>query len=514
MSQRLSDIYLPGYYVAAILVFFSIFQYLQARRRDVGFFPVTIIKPEPMIGCRSSSGLISSYVGAFRWVSDAHSILDEGYSKYKNGIFKISQVDRWHVIISGSQLVEEVRLAPEEKLSLMAAIAERFAFRYTLGQRVVDNHFHIPILRSVLNRNLGAVFSEMRDEIVQSFEELIPSSDEWAGYPAAQISTQIVTRSSNRAFVGLPVCRDPDFVNLNIEYTFQVVKAAATIGLTPRLLQPLVGRWVSPTRSAVRRGLKHLKPIIEERQRRYDEYGTNYPDKPNDLLSWLMDEAEGEEREAQNLVLRLLAINTAAIHTTSMTFTHTMYHLAANPQYIAPMREEIEHVIKQDGWTKASMTKMHKVDSFVKETLRFTGINSLSLNRVAVGDYTFSDGTYIPKGTMISAATYPMQHDDNIYENANEFVGFRFAEMREGENEGVKHHMVTTAPEYLPFGHGRRACPGRFFAAIELKVMVAHALMTYDFRTEEAGVRPEDMPFGSNRFPNRAARLLFRRRQV
>ena len=56
------------------------------------------------------------------------------------------------------------------------------------------------------------------------------------------------------------------------------------------------------------------------------------------------------------------------------SFTHALFHLAARTQYIEPLREEVERVIADDGWTKQSMTKMRKLDSFLKEVQRYTGI--------------------------------------------------------------------------------------------------------------------------------------------
>ncbi|TDL22831.1 cytochrome P450 [Rickenella mellea] len=487
--------------VVCLIVFISGFQYLQARKHDIKV---------PVVG---SSGFLSSYVAAFRWIFQAKSILQEGYLKHKNGIFKVSQLDRWHVIISGPKLIDEVRRAPDNKLSLEAALGDSLAIEYTLGQRLLDNNYHISVIRSQLTRNLAAVFSEVRDEIVQSFLEIIPPTDDWVGHPALETFMTIVTRTSNRIFVGLPVCRDPDYIKLNTEYTVQVVKAAGLITLAPSFLRPLVGRLLSPTRSAVRRGLKHLRPIIEERLRKYEEFGPNYPDKPNDMLTWLMDEAEGDERHVETLCLRMLAVNMTAIHTSSMSFAHTMFHLASKPEYINPMREEVERVIDEDGWTKVAMTKMRKVDSFLKETQRFTGLGFLSTLRLAVDDYTFSDGTFIPKGTMMSVASGATHHDPSVYENANEFHGFRFADLREEDGEGTKHQMVSTSSEYLAFGHGRHACPGRFFAANELKAMMAHIVLNYDVKMEVDGVRPQDMHFTFNCVPNPTAKILFRKRQ-
>ena len=55
-------------------------------------------------------------------------------------------------------------------------------------------------------------------------------------------------------------------------------------------------------------------------------------------------------------------------------FTHALFYLAAHPQCIQPLREEVEGIVEKDGWTKTALGKMHKVDSFVKECLRMQGI--------------------------------------------------------------------------------------------------------------------------------------------
>ena len=54
--------------------------------------------------------------------------------------------------------------------------------------------------------------------------------------------------------------------------------------------------------------------------------------------------------------------------------THVLYDLAARPEYLQPLREEIEAVIATDGWTKAGMGKMWKLDSLLRETLRYYGL--------------------------------------------------------------------------------------------------------------------------------------------
>jgi hypothetical protein len=81
----------------------------------------------------------------------------------------------------------------------------------------------------------------------------------------------------------------------------------------------LIGKCLTHVKSSQRKAAQFLVPIIEERYRLPPE------ERPNDMLSWLMEDAVGEEREPHNLTLRTLVINFAAIHTTSMvsvSFSH------------------------------------------------------------------------------------------------------------------------------------------------------------------------------------------------
>ena len=79
------------------------------------------------------------------------------------------------------------------------------------------------------------------------------------------------------------------------------------------------------------------------------------------------------------------------------------------------------------------------------------------MTRTALKDFSFSDGTVIPKGAWVSVAAHQMHFDEDNYQNAQAFDPWRFAELRDEEGEGLKHSMVSTSPTYLGFGHGKFA---------------------------------------------------------
>jgi hypothetical protein len=60
--------------------------------------------------------------------------------------------------------------------------------------------------------------------------------------------------------------------------------------------------------------------------------------------------------------------------------TQVLYRLLANPEYVEPLRQEVDAVTTEEGWTKAGIDKMYKVDSFLRETQRLDGLGLCALD--------------------------------------------------------------------------------------------------------------------------------------
>ena len=56
--------------------------------------------------------------------------------------------------------------------------------------------------------------------------------------------------------------------------------------------------------------------------------------------------------------------------------THALYYLAIHPEHAAALREEVDGVIRENDWTKASLGSMPLVDGFLKEVFRVTGLGA------------------------------------------------------------------------------------------------------------------------------------------
>ncbi|ESK83523.1 cytochrome p450 [Moniliophthora roreri MCA 2997] len=102
----------------------------------------------------------------------------------------------------------------------------------------------------------------------------------------------------------------------------------------------------------------------------------------------------------------------------------------------------------------------------------------------------------------------------DTYPAPDDFNAARFAKLRDMEGEGVKHQVVTPTLDWVNFGTGKHACPGRFFAVNELKAMLAHVLMKYDVKFKDDAGFPPSMVFAGSISPNQAAKVMFRRRSA
>ncbi|KAK7441541.1 hypothetical protein VKT23_016534 [Stygiomarasmius scandens] len=475
---------------------------------------------------------LNQYYGS-HFVNHARQMIQEGYDKYQGRAFKVRMPDRWAVMITGQDMLNDIKKASDDYLSFHEAGRDIVRADYTIGKSIHDNSYHLAIIQTTLTRNITARFAEVRDEIVTAFSENIPASENFVAVPALATVMKIVCRTTNRLFVGLPLCRVPDYVNLNIEFTVDVFKAASTMNSLPDFLHPIVGRVKSPRSRTLKRVMQHLGPMIQERLDQEEQYGKDWPDRSNDLISWLLDEnPQGELRTVPDLAMRVLSINMAAIHTTSMAFTNALYHLAVQPpEVIATLRKEVESVVKEHGWTKVGMGHLRQMDSFLKETARLMGTSAMVVQRKVLKDFTFSDGTTVPAGVTLAVPAFSLHRDEvspsafsiraifqqspqRLYENPTEFNPFRFSEMRSVEGEGIKHQMITPNSEYVFFGAGRHACPGRFFAVNELKTLLAETLLTYDVKLEGDGkVIPPPRWMNREVGPNRTAKVLFRKRR-
>lgn len=130
---------------------------------------------------------------------------------------------------------------------------------------------------------------------------------------------------------------------------------------------------------------------------------------------------------------------------------------------------------------------------------------------MALEDVQLPNGLTIKKGNKVAVDVTHMWNDQ-YYDDAQRFDGYRFARMRETPSEDYMARLVTTSRNHLGFGHGTHACPGRFFASNEVKITMCHLILKYDWKLPE-GPQPQYTPHGLSYLMDPTMKLLIRRRE-
>jgi cytochrome P450 len=285
--------------------------------------------------------------------------------------------------------------------------------------------------------------------------------------------------------------------------------------MIPGFLQPLLAPLITlPNRYHTRQIRSLLRPEIERRLALYDAG----KEAPNDFLQWFVtyarDNLEAEESTPKFVADRIATINFAAIHTSTFSIVNTILDIVTSPDkdsLLQMIKAEIEDVLADDNgeWTKTSVQRLVKTDSMLRESMRYSTFMTGAIQRcvLAKEGVTTPDGLHLKYGTMVEVPGWPKHLDVNISPDADKFLPLRFVESspsQDGAKETSKTigglSVVDTSHDFLNFSHGRHACPGRFFAANELKLLLAYIALHYE--VEPLMMEPKAIAFGSVMTPN------------
>ena len=253
-------------------------------------------------------------------------------------------------------------------------------------------------------------------------------------------------------------------------------------------------------------------------------------DVPNDFLQWYITYArkslEPEESTPKFVSDRIATINFAAIHTSTFTSVNAIFDIISSPDMatiLADIKTEVQSVMPVgDGkWSKTAVQNMVKTDAILRESMRYSSFMTSALDRTVVAKQgiTTPSGLHIKPGNVIAVPAFPIHSDPNNYDDPNTFVPHRFLrsqgeadQQKQGEErKGGSTNAVDTSLTFLSFGHGRHNCPGRFFAANELKLLLAYVALKYEIEPLER--RPEHVAFGSTMTPDANVVIRVRRKK-
>ncbi|CAL5387169.1 unnamed protein product [Camellia sinensis] len=153
--------------------------------------------------------------------------------------------------------------------------------------------------------------------------------------------------------------------------------------------------------------------------------------------------------------------------------------LLNNPTTLKAAQHEIDMYVGHGNvrWLDESDTKnLVYLQAIIKETLRLYPPGPLSIPRESIQDCHVS-GYYVPKGTRLIVNVWKLHRDPHIWTNPDEFRPERFLAWQ------AKEDLIKQQFELIPFGAGRRSCPGSTLAYKIMHLILARLLQGFDLET-------------------------------
>ncbi|KAH7833144.1 hypothetical protein Vadar_003479 [Vaccinium darrowii] len=229
-----------------------------------------------------------------------------------------------------------------------------------------------------------------------------------------------------------------------------------------------------------------LQGWLNEHKRRKNSSDAVEAEK--DFMDVMLEILDGHTKDAFNFdadtitKATCLGLTLGAAGITTITLTWAIALLLNNPHTLKKAQEELDTQIGGQRQVEESDIKnLAYIQAIIKEALRLHPPTHLVPPRVNIEDCTVR-GYHIPAGTILFVNLWKVHSDPEVWPNPWEFRPERFLTTHKD------FHFMGEHFEFLPFGSGRRGCPGISFALQVLHLTLAGLLHAFDV------VTPADEP--------------------
>nr|WOZ30805.1 McfF [Coleophoma empetri]BAN91490.1 putative cytochrome P450 monooxygenase [Coleophoma empetri] len=457
----------------------------------------------------------------FRTIGGIRQMLSDGYKCFskQERAFVLPMLGEKPWLVLPPSSIPELLAKSDSEVDMRIVHEQQLQHEYTqgaLGRHVVDVPIQYDVIHRQLNRKLPHLIDPFNDEFDKSFRKYWGTDASYTDVKVSATCEKIIAQVANRIFAGPEICRNEDFLEHSRLYSAGVGRCAIILRMLPQVIRSLVAPLVTyPNRKHHDVCLRVCLPVVRDRLQRTSEKRGNLQSEwepPVDMLQWIIEEAfnrnEPKELDAHLITQRILKLNFVSIETIHMSMTHAILDLYRSPhseRFVAGLRQECDRVLEANNgqWTKSGLDDLLCIDSTIRESMRYSNVGYIALTRMVVdphGTQFHANGKgnsspmSIPSGIRVCVPAHAIHRDPEFYSSPHEFQAFRFAEAYEknrnigNESYEAKISIVTTTDKFLPFGHGRHACPGRFFAAQMMKLMLVYLVQNYDVEKLSTGV--------------------------
>ncbi|KAL2342999.1 hypothetical protein Fmac_004284 [Flemingia macrophylla] len=193
------------------------------------------------------------------------------------------------------------------------------------------------------------------------------------------------------------------------------------------------------------------------------------------MLGFINDKEEFEYCfERSNIKAILLDMLIGSIDTSSTAIEWTLSELIRNPRVMKKVQMELENVVGMKRKVEESdLDKLEYLEMVIKESMRLHAVAPLLLPHRSREDCMVGE-FFIPKHSTVIVNAWAIMRDPGAWDEAEKFWPERF----EGSNIDLRGRDF----QLIPFGSGRRICPGMQFALTMVRLIVSQIVHCFDWK--------------------------------
>ncbi|KAF3677704.1 Cytochrome [Capsicum annuum] len=269
-----------------------------------------------------------------------------------------------------------------------------------------------------------------------------------------------------------------------------VIEETAVVTSTPNFGEFIPFLDVFDLQGLTRRSKELAKIFDDFFERVIDEHvhDSKEEKQTKDIVDTMMNimqsgkaEFEFDRRHVKAMLLDMLI---ASMDTSSTAIDWIFSEIIRHPKVMKKLQNELEQVVGLNRMVEESdLEKLEYLDMVIKEGFRLHPVAPLLIPHESIEDCTI-DGFDIPKGSRILVNTWAIGRDPEVWPEPEKFVPERFV----GSNIDLRGHDF----QLLPFGSGKRSCPGIQLGLITVRLVLAQMVHCFDWELPN-GMTPNDL---------------------
>ncbi|VDB85723.1 unnamed protein product [Peniophora sp. CBMAI 1063] len=193
----------------------------------------------------------------------------------------------------------------------------------------------------------------------------------------------------------------------------------------------------------------------------------------------------------------------AGLHTTAGSIEYAILAALLHPESTRIAQRELDDIVGRDRLpTFSDMASLPYVSAWIKEVQRWRPIAPLAVPHAVTRDDDLEEYR-IPRDTIVYANIYTMMQDPDLFPDPDSFRPERFLSVDDQTLDPRLREFT------LPFGFGRRICPGMYVALQSIFIVVARILWAFEVQPRPGAVLPDSHAYVSDGLSKSPAAFAF-----